>query len=381
MKAVHFGAGNIGRGFVGVLLKEAGYELVFADVAAELIEALNNADSYTVHEVGPGGSDITISGFRGINSARDPEALAEEIATADVITTAVGPNILKFVAANIARGLQYRARSGTGKVTVMACENAINATDMLAEQVRKHYPDADKVAVFANTAVDRIVPAQDGEGLDVKVEPYYEWAIETPPFAGKHPSIPGATWVEDLAPYISRKLFTVNTGHATCAYYGYVAEEEKISDALANPEVNRKVRAVLGETKNLIVRKFGFSEETQQAYIEKILTRFANPHLPDTVARVGRSPLRKLSRNERFISPAASLAEAGLETDALVDAVGAALRFEDPEDPEAIELQQQLRQAREAELPTLVERLSGISPKHPLYASLHDVYARRLAEL
>lgn len=160
-------------------LEEAGYELVFSDVAAPVIDKLNSLESYTVHEVGHDPKDIEMKNFRGINSAEKPEALAEEIATSDVVTTAVGPTILKFVAKNIAEGLEKRAAAGaSGKVAVMACENAINATDILAAAVREHYPAADNVAVFANTAVDRIVPAQDpGEGLDVTVENYYEWAI------------------------------------------------------------------------------------------------------------------------------------------------------------------------------------------------------------
>ena len=56
MKAVHFGAGNIGREFVGQLLHDSGYEVVFADVADALIEALQHADSYVVREIGEGGT-------------------------------------------------------------------------------------------------------------------------------------------------------------------------------------------------------------------------------------------------------------------------------------------------------------------------------------
>src|SRR5690606_30571320 len=97
MKAVHFGAGNIGRGFVGLLLHQGGYELVFSDVAAGLVDAINAADSYTVHEVGEGGADTQVTGFRAINSAEDPEGLVAEIADAEVVTTAVGPTVLRFV--------------------------------------------------------------------------------------------------------------------------------------------------------------------------------------------------------------------------------------------------------------------------------------------
>lgn len=382
-KAVHFGAGNIGRGFVGVILNEAGYELVFSDVAAPLIDALNTEESYTVHEVGADPKDITITNFRGINSAENPDALAEEIATADVVTTAVGPTVLKFVAVNIAQGLQKRAELGTpGKVAVMACENAINATYGLAEEVRKHYAAADEQAIFANTAVDRIVPNQaPGQGLDVTVENYYEWAVETGPFGDDVPAINGATWVEDLAPYITRKLFTVNTGHATLAYFGAQAGISKISDALANDEIRAKVEATLAETKDLIVRRFGFEPEVQQTYIEKILSRFANKDLPDTTDRVGRSPLRKISRNERFIGPAADLAELGRPTDALLATVAALLEFDVAEDPEAVSLQQTLAElkAGESDLDTVTAQLTGLDAEHPLYAGVRTVIAARVA--
>lgn len=374
MKAVHFGAGNIGRGFVGVILNEAGYELVFSDVAAPLIDALNEQETYTVHEVGQAPRDLTITNFRGINSAENPRELAEEIATADVVTTAVGPTVLRFVAVNIAEGLKLRANRGSSaKVAVMACENAINATDILAEEVRKHYPEADAVAIFANTAVDRIVPNQaPGSGLDVTVENYYEWAVETGPFNGAVPEIPGATFVEDLAPYITRKLFTVNTGHATAAYFGQQAGISKLSEALETPEIRAKVEATLAETKDLIVRRFGFEPEVQQAYVEKILARFANPDLPDTTERVGRSPLRKISRHERFIGPAAELAELSRPTEALLATIGALLEFDVAEDPESVELQAILAAVRRGEKSAaeVTEALTGLTAEHPLFAGV-----------
>jgi mannitol-1-phosphate 5-dehydrogenase len=378
MRAVHFGAGNIGRGFVGLLLHNAGYELVFADVVDALIQRLKDADSYVVHEVGEDPRTEEVRGFSALNSATEADALTAAIASADVVTTAVGAHILKFVAPAIAAGIAARP-AGAGKVAVMACENAINGTDILAGEVLKAYQgdDLDAKAVFANTAVDRIVPNQDPDaGLDVTVETFYEWVIETGPFGGAHPDIPGVTWVPDLEPYIERKLFTVNTGHATSAWFGYAAGIEKISDALADPGVASKVAAVLAETASLIVAKHGVAADTQAAYVQKILKRFANPYLPDTTLRVGRAPLRKLSRNDRFISPAAQLAERGMARTALLEAVGAGLRFDPPDDPEAVELQELLGSATAAEV---VEKVTGLAPGHPLYDDVVAVVEARQA--
>jgi len=372
---VHFGAGNIGRGFVGLILHNAGYEVVFADVNAELIDALAGSTSYLVREVGAGASTSTVDNYRALNSATHEADVIAEIATAEVVTTAVGPNILRFVAPVIAAALSKRDPS-LPPLAVMACENAINATDRLRDSVVDSIENPSDLhrAVFANTAVDRIVPGQPaGAGLDVTVESFFEWAVERHPFGGDVPVIPEAHFVDDLAPYIERKLFTVNTGHATTAYHGFLAGAGSISEAIGIPAVLAEVRAVLAETKELLVARHEFAPEVQQEYIEANLLRFANEEFTDTVVRVGREPLRKLSRNERFVGPAAALAERGLSSAALVRAIGAALRFDVPDDQQSVEL---LALLASTSAHGFTLQVTGLEPVHPLFATVVAEVAR-----
>lgn len=363
MIAVHFGAGNIGRGFIGLLLHEAGYEVVFADVNAALISELQVTPSYRVIEAGAGGVEKTVTRYRAIDSNADPDGLVAAIAAADVVTTAVGPNILKFVAPAIAAGILARPISA-GPLAVMACENALGATELLRAEVEKHAPAAEigVRAVFANTAVDRIVPEQSTAGLDVLVEPYCEWAVESSGFGSSIPPIPGAHFVPDLAPYIERKLFTVNTGHATTAYHGRLAGHATIAAALEDAAVRSLVEAVLGETAEFLIANHGFPADEQHAYVQKTLDRFSNPAIDDSVERVGRQPIRKLSRNERFVSPASQIAEAGRSASALLGAMAAALRFDAPGDDEAVKLQGMLRDDTD-----IVADVMGLTPADALY--------------
>jgi mannitol-1-phosphate 5-dehydrogenase len=371
--AVHFGAGNIGRGFVAQFLHASGYEVVFADVSEELIGALQAQPTYKVIEVGENAQTHVVDGYRAINSKSHEADVIAEIATAEVVTTAVGARILQFIAPVIAAGLAARA-ADLPPLIVIACENAINGTDILAAEVRKH--DAASNAIFANCAIDRIVPEQHG-GLDVTIESFFEWVVDRTPFAGTTPEIYGVTWVDDLAPFIERKLFTVNTAHAAAAYHGIDRGWVSIREALATPELQAEVRAVLEETKTLLVAKHGFEPDEQQKYIEKTLVRISNPHLPDTCERVGRNPLRKLSRNERFIGPAAQLAELGLPAWDLLNAVGAALRFDVADDTESVELQQLLASGASAE--ELVTTITGLETGHPLFPHVVEVVQLRLA--
>ena len=183
MKAVHFGGGNIGRGFVAEFLHNSGYEVVFVDVMDSIIDALQKKSSYTVTEIGDDGErQFTIDHYRALNSKNEMDKVVHEIATADVVTCAVGPNILKFVAEPVAKAID--ARTLDFPLAVIACENAINATTTwrgfieakLSEDSKKNL---DKKARFANSAIDRIVPVQDKDaGLNVKIEKFHEWCVE-----------------------------------------------------------------------------------------------------------------------------------------------------------------------------------------------------------
>lgn len=384
-KAVHFGAGNIGRGFVACFLHNSGYEVVFADVNGDLIDTINATPSYRVIEVGSEGtSENTITNYRAINSRTHEDDLIEEIRTADVVTCSVGPNILKFIAPVIAKGIDARADGPEQTpLHVIACENAIGATDTLAGHIKdarntspERLDSHHLRARYANSAIDRIVPAQDpNAGLDVTLEKFFEWVVDKTPFEDVGiPSIDGINWVDNLAPYIERKLYTVNTGHATAAYHGYNRRKRTVFDALQDKQIMAEVRGALTESKNLLVAKHGISEDAQIAYMNKIIKRIGNPHLEDAVERVGRAPLRKLSRKERFVGPAAEAAENNMPIDYLLDAIEMTFRFQDVEgDDESKELAAIMSDNTPEDV---VAKVCGIQASEKIYPRLVDVVKR-----
>jgi len=386
-KAVHFGAGNIGRGFVACFLHNSGYDVVFADVTDALVDQLNAQSSYKVIEVGAEGTtESIITNYRAINSKTHEEELVQEIATADVVTCSVGPNILKFIAPVIAKGIDRRSEDFK-PLAVIACENAIGATDTLAEFIKdpKNTPshrlaDHDRRARYANSAFDLIVPAQDPDaGLDVTLEKFYEWVVERTPFADVGcPSIEGIQWVDNLEPFIERKLYTVNTGHATAAYHGYNRKKRTVYDALQDRHIRSEVEKALQNTAQLITDKHDIPAHEQKAYVKKIMTRISNPHLGDAVERVGRAPLRKLSRKERFIGPAAELAERGEDCGALLDAAEMAFRFQNvDQDEESKELAQIMADHGPEDV---VTKVCGLQEDEKLYPMVVDVVRRVQAD-
>lgn len=221
MKALHFGAGNIGRGFIGKLLADSGIEVIFADVNDDVIRLLQEQKSYNVKVVGETVNRIEqVSNVTGVNS-KDENALIDLFKQVDLVTTAVGPNVLKIIASTIAKGLVARLEAGNKQpLNIIACENMVRGTTFLKEQVfhyldEKQQQQVDALVGFVDSAVDRIVPPVQLDPQDpllVTVEEFSEWIVDKTQFKGNIPHIEGMELTDNLMAFVERKLFTLNTG-------------------------------------------------------------------------------------------------------------------------------------------------------------------------
>jgi mannitol-1-phosphate 5-dehydrogenase len=347
--AVHFGAGNIGRGFIGKLLADADIAVTFADINEPLVDQLSHQQEYKVKVVGSECKMETVSHVTAVNSAS--EALIERIIKTDLVTTAVGPTVLDIIAKTIAKGLSARFAAGnTQPLNIIACENMVRGTTHLKQQVyqfltTEEQQQADVLVGFVDSAVDRIVPplqAANDDPLEVTVESFSEWIVDEQQFKGEIPHIEGMEKTDNLMAFVERKLFTLNTGHCITAYLGCLKGHRTIREAIEDPSIEVQVKQAMQESGEVLIRRYGFDRALHNAYIEKILTRFANPYLVDEVDRVGRQPLRKLGANDRLIKPLLGTIEYGLPNGMLLKGIAAALKYRNDSDPQAIELQQSI---------------------------------------
>lgn len=347
-KAIQFGAGNIGRGFIGALLSNSGYHVVFADVNQEILSSINENKQYTIFVRDVECNDIVVNNISAVSSI--DTKIIDEIVEAQIITTAVGPLVLTRIAQTIANGIKARKEKGIDQnLNIIACENAVYASQFLKDEVVKYLEEEEIEYInsyigFPNCSVDRIVPPVKTENiLDVTVENFYEWNVERQGFKGEIPTIEGMNLADNLMAYIERKLFTLNTGHAITAYLGYLKGFNTIEESIKDEYILNVVKQAMIESGEGLIKKYEFDADKHYKYIDKILQRFENPYLNDDVIRVGREPLRKLSPQDRLIKPLLNSKSFGLSVDNLIIGISAALHYENSDDNQSIELQEMIK--------------------------------------
>lgn len=346
MKALHFGAGNIGRGFIGYLLSESGYEITFVDVAEPLVDQINRLNAYQVITLSTTPEKKLVKNVRAIH-LDSLDALKEAAVHTDLITLSIGASHLASTGGVIREMLQARREKNPNQpLDVIACENALYATDMLKNAVLDGADDGfrsylEQKVGFPNSAVDRIVPnvsIQKDSPIDVAVEDFYEWDVE----AGKvrqNKNISGADYVENLAPYLERKLFLLNGAHAAIAYIGFLKGYRYVHEAIQDEMIRETVLEFHREAADALSRKHHMSRADLEAYSGKLVRRFENKYLQDELYRVGRDPLRKLSNKDRLVTPLKLCCELHLPYDAIARAIAAGFAFDYEGDQNAMNIQ------------------------------------------
>jgi mannitol-1-phosphate 5-dehydrogenase len=352
-QAVIFGAGNIGRGFLGQLFSESGYSVAFIDIDQPLLDVFNRRGAYTIRLVtNDATEEVAVGPVRAVN-ARDVDAVAQAVCGAEIGATAVGAGALKYIAPAVAQGIEQRARDGVVlPFNLIICENLKGAAAIFRDMVKAALPAGDYAYMdehvgFVDTVIARMVPpltpelrAQDPSL--VIVEPYKELPVDRNGFVGDPPQIVGMIPFAPFSFFTERKLYIHNAGHALLGYLGYLRGYEYGYEALADEDIYFQARGAMEESALTLHRKYQPLAGALLANIEDLLHRFGNRALGDTNMRLGRDPIRKLARTDRLVGAALNALAEGVTPEHLVTGIAAGLAFDHPEDPVAGQLQAKL---------------------------------------
>lgn len=375
MKAVMYGGGNIGRGFIGALFSQSGYDVTFIDVVDRVIDTLNAEHRYPVRIVSNDGfEDLEITGVDAV-SGDDSAAVAQAIADADIMATAVGVNVLKFIIPNIVAGIRRRFEITSRPLNIIICEN-LNDANKIIEGMIKEQLTADEIILFdqriglVEAAIGRMVPVQTpemqaGEPLRVCVERYGFLPVDKDAFKGEIPPIKNMVPFTPFDFYIKRKLFIHNMGHATCAYLGDYTGRQYISEAIADDETYIIVQGAMLESAQALSKQYGMDITDIINNIDDLLGRFANSALMDTCQRVGGDPKRKLQPSDRLVGAALLCLRHGIVPASICTGIaGAVWRFVS---------EHQSEQTAESALAVLRD-VSGLTADSPLTEMVLQIY-------
>lgn len=365
--AVMYGAGNIGRGFIGKVFYESGFDVVFVDVVQEVIDKLNQDGEYPVKLVSNESIEEVMVKNASAVSGNDRSAVVAAILTADIMATAVGVNILPRIVDNIAAGLDARAQAGRGPLDIIICENLIDADKYLRGLLEeKVLPETreylDNSVGLVEASIGRMVPVMTDEMrgdnlLRVVVEPFEELPVDKDAFKGDIPKLNNLVPFSPFGFYIRRKLFVHNMGHALCAYYGWQKGYTFVYESVGDEQIANKAKQAMLDVALALSQEYDIPYSELVDNVLDLLRRFANRALKDTNARVGGDPIRKLKNIDRLTGAALYCIEQGTSAERIIPGIAAGYRFDNPDDASAMQIQQYIK---DNGIGKTVQKYSGI---------------------
>lgn len=338
-KLVLFGAGKIGRSFIGQLFSRGGYEVVFIDVFRSVIEELNLRHNYNVAIKGDVETVINIKNVRGVFGG-DTEQVIDEIATARIVAVSVGQNGLKSIIPLIAKGLIKRFETADATpLDIIIAENLRNAAEFMSQELKDNLPEGyplEERVGLVETSIGKMVPIMlrkdmDEDILQVFAEPYNTLILDKRAFKNPIPEIEGLAPKENMKAWVDRKLFIHNLGHATAVYLGYFAHPDAtfLYEVLSDNQLKAIVRKTMLQAADILLAKYPdeFTIESLTDHIDDLIRRFQNKALGDTLFRVGCDLQRKLSAEDRLAGAIHLAFELKLPSDLILKALVGGCHF------------------------------------------------------
>jgi mannitol-1-phosphate 5-dehydrogenase len=361
-KLVQWGAGNIGRSFVGQIFAKNGWDVTFVDVDAKLIQVLSDSGAYRVIAVsGDQSETLNVTGIKAIH-ASDEEKVAQAVAEADCISFSVGKNILPKVVPTVAGLIARRYRLYPDRpVDILISENVQDGASLFRQLLTQGLPPDFPLKMYiglVETSLGKMVPIQSGtDPLTMYAEPYNTLIVDRLGFIGRIPEFPEIEAVSPIEAWVAKKLYIHNLGHAATAYLGYQHNPRAtyIWQALEIPAVASEVQLAMIQAGAVLRVEFPgvFSVADIQDHIDELLHRFSNRALGDTLHRVGRDLARKLCWDDRLAGALLLARKHCLPGTAIAGAYRAGMGFLAP-DMNGMPYEPDVK---------LLESLSGLPPK------------------
>jgi len=334
-KAIMYGGGNIGRGFIGMLFSQSGYEVNFIDVVDTVVNTLNAEHSYPVRILkGDSAEDVLVENVKATNG-NNQEEVAAAIAECDIMATAVGVRILKFIVPNIVAGLRKRFAESERPLNIIICENLNNANKILEGMLKEQMTEEecklfDERVGLVEASIGRMVPIQTPEmqgdhPLRVCVESYGFLPVDKEAFKGEIPEVKNMIPFAPFDYFLKRKLFLHNMGHACFAYLGGLKDYEFIWQAIEDADLYVIAENAMQSSAFALSAEYGVPVTDIFPHIQDLLVRMGNKALGDTCERVGREPERKLMPDDRLVGAYKLCEKHGIDNSFIAAGIGGAL--------------------------------------------------------